>query len=126
MDNEDIAIVRKLQAEWSDAFEKRDIDRLVALYAPNTAFWGSTNELHKSAAGVRSYFEGLPPSYKRSRYDHPYVIRLAENVLSASVNVTFVKEMDGQDVSLPYRMTHILVRNDTGWKIATHHASPQV
>lgn len=119
------AAVEALHAEWKDAFEKRDVDTLVALYAPQTAFWGSTNDLYTDPEGVRRYFTILPPSYKRSNWARPHVIRLSDDVLAASGNVVFIREVDGADVELPYRMTHVLVRQSGAWKIATHHASPQ-
>ena len=59
MEDEYLAAAKAIKAEWSDAFEKRDLDRLVALYAPQTAFWGSTNDLHTDLEGVRSYFLDL-------------------------------------------------------------------
>lgn len=123
--DQDEAAVAAVQSEWADAFAKRDVERIVALYAPQTAFWGSTNDLHKDTDGVRRYFTDLPPSFKRSHWEKPHVIRLSEDVLAASGNVVFTKEIDGKDVELPYRMTHVLVRQGDGWKIATHHASPQ-
>jgi uncharacterized protein (TIGR02246 family) len=123
--DDDLAAAMAVQAEWSDAFEKRDVDRLIGLYAPQTAFWGSTNELHTDPEGVRSYFVDLPSTYKRSHYEVPHVLRLGPDVLAASGYVVFVREVDGKDVQLPYRMTHVLVRRAGAWKIATHHASPQ-
>jgi uncharacterized protein (TIGR02246 family) len=125
VEDEYLAAAKAVQAAWSDAFEKRDIDRLVALYAPDATFWGSTNDLHTDADGVRSYFADLSPTYKRSRYEAPHVLRLAPDVLAASGYVVFVREVDGKDVQLPYRMTHVLVRREGAWKIAIHHASPQ-
>jgi uncharacterized protein (TIGR02246 family) len=126
MEDEYLTVVRAVQAEWSDAFEKRDINRLVALYALKTAFWGSTNELHTDHEGVRSYFANLPPTYKRSHYEVPHVVRLGPNAFAASGNVVFIREDNGKEVQLPYRMTHVLVRREGAWKIATHHASPQI
>ena len=122
----ELAAVLAVQGEWADAFEKRDLDRLIALYAPQTAFWGSTNDLHTNPEGVRSYFTNLPSSYKRSQYGQPEVIRVSDDAIVASVYVNFIREIDGKDVQLPYRMTHVLVRQEGGWKIAAHHASPQI
>lgn len=124
MEDEYLAAAKAIQAEWSDAFEKRDLDRLVALYAPQTAFWGSTNDLHTDLEGVRSYFLDLPLTYKRSYYDVPHIVRLGPDALAASGTVVFIKEVDGNDVQLHFRMTHVLVRRHGVWRIAAHHASP--
>ena len=118
-------IVREVHKEWTKAFSVRDLDRLVSLYAANTAFWGSTNDLYKDPAGVRTYFLKLPASYKSSRFQEPHIVVLGPGAFAASGFVVFTRQDDGQDIELPYRMTHVFINEDGAWKIATHHASPQ-
>jgi ketosteroid isomerase-like protein len=46
--------------------------------------------------------------------------------MAATGEVMFYREeADGTVTDLPFRMTHVLVREEDGWKIATHHASPR-
>ena len=115
-----------VQKAWTKAFEARDLAALSGLYAEDTAFYGSTAEFYATPAGVRTYFEILPPSYKRCDYAAPHVVRLGDNAMAATGEVMFYREeADGTVTGLPFRMTHVLVRQGGEWKIATHHASPR-
>ncbi len=115
-----------VQKAWTEAFEARDLVALSGLYAEETAFYGSTAEFYATPAGVRTYFEILPLSYKRSDYAVPHVVRLGDNAMAATGEVMFYREEpDGTVTELPFRMTHVLVRQGDDWKIATHHASPR-
>jgi uncharacterized protein (TIGR02246 family) len=115
-----------VQKAWTRAFEARDLTALSGLYAEDTAFYGSTAAFYSTPAGVRTYFEILPLSYKRSDYKVPHVVRLGEDAMAATGEVTFYREeADGTVTELPFRMTHVLVRQGGDWKIATHHASPR-
>ncbi len=115
-----------LQRAWTEAFQARDLAALSALYAGETAFYGSTAEFYTTPSGVRTYFEILPLSYKRSDYAVPHVVRLGDAAMAATGEVTFYREEpDGTMTPLPFRMTHVLVKQGADWKIATHHASPR-
>ena len=111
---------------WKAAFEARDLDRLTALYAPRTAFYGSTAAFYDTPAGVRTYFELLPPAYRGADFATPHIVQLGPDAFAATGEVTFHRD-DGADAmtALPFRITHVLVRDGGAWKIATHHASPR-
>ncbi len=113
-----------VQLAWKAAFEARDLDRLTALYSEDTAFYGSTRAFYTTPRGVRTYFEILPASFVRSDYAVPHVVRLGTDAMAATGEVTFYTRDDGTLTERPFRMTHVLVRKDGRWKIATHHASP--
>ncbi len=124
-DAELLAEVIALQAEWAAAFKAREYDRLAALYTDAPLFYGSTPDLHTSRAGVRGYFDGLPDAAWSAQYDPPQLRRLGPDTLVASGSVVFERQPAGEDaVRHPYRMTHVLVREAAGWRIAAHHASP--
>ena len=119
------AIAVAIREAWADAFAAADYGRLAALYAPRVQFWGSTATLHTDPAGVRAYFDGLPAGYREARFGTPDVLALAPEVFTASGEVVFVRAEGGAALELLYRMTHVLVRLDAGWRIAVHHASPR-
>ena len=114
-----------VQKAWKAAFEARDLDRLSALYSEETAFYGSTRAFYTTPDGVRTYFEILPANYVRSDYAVPHVVRLGDDAMAATGEVTFYTRDEGVLTERPFRMTHVLVRKDGTWKIATHHASPR-
>jgi len=117
-------IVAGVQAEWADAFERRDIPALAALYTADAAFYGSRPELYRGRDGVESYFAALPPRFKRALFATPALVTLAPGAVAASGPVTFETEENGTVRLLHYRMTHVVVEQDGRCLIATHHASP--
>lgn len=114
-----------MQRAWKDAFEAREFDKLADLYADKTAFYGSTRAFYTTPQGVREYFRVLPPNFVRSEYEVPHIVRLGDNAMAATGEVMFYTIDDGKLTERPFRMTHVLVRDDGKWKIATHHASPR-
>jgi uncharacterized protein (TIGR02246 family) len=126
MDETSLDIALALQAAWADAFAQRDADALAALYAPQTAFYGSTATLHTDPNGVRSYFTTLSASFIRARFGVPHIVQLGHDAFVASGDAVFVKIIEGRETDLCYRLTHVLVRqHGGGWQIAAHHASPR-
>ena len=91
-----------VQQAWTRAFEARDLKALSALYTEETAFYGSTTTFYTTPDGVRTYFELLPPSYKRSAYEVPHVVPLGDDAMAATGEVTFYREeADGTVTALP-------------------------
>lgn len=125
MNGRECGIVRSVQAAWADAFAARDVARLAALYAEDAAFYGSAPGLSRGQAGVRGYFAGLSARYRRAVFGKAAVDVLAPGVIAASGPVLFEVEDGGVTARLPYRMTHVLVAQGGGWRIAVHHASPE-
>jgi ketosteroid isomerase-like protein len=125
MDEDWTQIAVDVQTEWKRAFEAREFDKLAALYAENTAFYGSTRAFYSTPAGVREYFRVLPPHFVRADYARPHIVRLGDNAMAATGQVLFYTLDDGTLTERPFRMTHVLVRENGTWKIATHHASPR-
>lgn len=124
--NEDwTAIAVNVQRAWKEAFEARDLARLSGLYSDQTAFYGSTAEFYTTPEGVRTYFELLPACYTRSDYAVPHIVRLGPDAMAATGEVMFYTEENGVVTECPFRMTHVLIRSGSDWKIATHHASPR-
>jgi uncharacterized protein (TIGR02246 family) len=123
--NDDAEIVLNLHRAWKAAFEARALDALAELYADETQFYGSTRAFYATPAGVRDYFAALPAPIVGADFAAPYVLRLGDDALVASGEVSFWIERDGQRVEAPFRITHVLARRDGRWKIAAHHASPQ-
>jgi uncharacterized protein (TIGR02246 family) len=115
-----------LEAKWSDAFAKWDIDALATLYTKDALFFGSTPELYVGQEGVKTYFSKLPKGvFKSAVFSDQRVIRLTGSVIVAAGFVTFTREVNGQTSQVPFRITLTLLRLGKGWKIAAHHASPK-
>ena len=116
-------IARSVQDAWAQAFARGDWAAIAGLYAPDTAFYGSTASLHTNPAGVLSYFEGLPPGFVAAHYATPHITPLSPGLFAASGEVVFVVSVNGRQEDRPYRMSHVFRHTELGWRIALHHAS---
>ena len=118
-------IVSALQQRWTAAFNQRDIEGLVALYADESSLFGGKPELSVNPAGVRAYFSALPAAQVQAEFGEQTAVRLAPTVVTSAGFVTFTL-VDGDAPSAPmfYRITFTLVDAGGEWKIASHHASP--
>ena len=117
------AIARRLQQAWAQAFARKAWPELAALYTETPAFYGSAPELQTDRAGVRAYFEALPPSLTEARYAAAHVNQLGPDCFAASGDVVFVNRGRDGNAELAFRMTQVFVRNGEAWRIAVHHAS---
>lgn len=117
-------VARSMQSAWAAAFERGDWAAIAALYAPETAFYGSTPALATDPASVLSYFEGLPPTFVAARYATPHILPLGPGLFAASGAVVFVVRVEGQEQERAYRMSQVFRQTPAGWRIALHHASP--
>lgn len=115
-----------LEAKWSDAFAKWDLDALAALYTKDALFFGTAPDLFVGQDGVKTYFSKLPKGvFKSAAFSDQHVIRLSAGVIVAAGSITFTREVNGQSSQLPFRITLTMVKQGKGWKIAAHHASPK-
>lgn len=115
------ATVEDLLAQWIAAFNSRDLDAHMALYAEDALLFGSVDTLQLGRAQIRAYFAKRPPGVHVVSYPMPRVMPLAANVVATAGPVDFA---DGNR-PMPYRMTWVLVRHDGDWRIAQHHGSPR-
>jgi uncharacterized protein (TIGR02246 family) len=117
----DTPTIPLLVAQWTSAFNDRDLDRHVALYTEDATLFGSTDALKVGRDAIRRYFAALGPGVRVKSYPAP---RIAELGPDAAATAGFVDFADGETPS-PYRMTWVLVRRGGDWKIAQHHGSPR-
>lgn len=118
------AALTNIHSAWAEAFAKRDVARLAALYTHDAAFYGSAPQLYQGREGVRQYFTELSPRFRRARFGDAAVVGLAPTAFAASGPVEFTTEQEGVPAIHPYRMTLVLILLGGIWLIATHHASP--
>lgn len=116
-------IVSALQQRWTVAFNQRDFEGLVALYADESSLFGGKPELSINPAGVRAYFSALPTVQIQAAFGEQTAVRLAPTVVTSAGFVTFAR-VDGETPAALYRITFTLVDVGGEWKIASHHASP--
>jgi uncharacterized protein (TIGR02246 family) len=115
-------IVSGIMGKWAAAFSRLDAASLASLYSRNAFFFGSNPSFYRGNDGVKAYFEGLP------RWPSPSVefsdVRTAQvtnDVINVAGTASFVVEPGAEP--LVVKITWVIVREDGGWKIASHHVS---
>ncbi len=108
---------------WSRAFAEADVDGIVALYAPDALFFGtSSTDLVTRPEGIRAYFEAA------LRADRPrtavLVAPTARALSAGSVVVTGLDTVrDGRTMHARGRVSFVIVKRGSGWTIAHFHRS---
>ena len=120
-ENDAEPIVAALQAAWAAAFAARDIGALVALYAEDALFFGSTAPLYRGRGGVRTYFATLRTDIVLEEFER-FESRMHSDALIVAAG--YWRFRFGAQTR-PFRLTWTLIPENGQWKIATHHASPR-
>jgi len=110
---------------WADAFNSRDPKRIVALYAPDAAFWGTTAKaLATTPESIWAYFKdaGERP-WTRVTIDAQHA-RVYGDIAIVSGAYTFADVRDGAVTNVrPARFTFVFRRDGGRWAIVDHHSS---
>jgi uncharacterized protein (TIGR02246 family) len=113
-----------LQA-WVDAFNSRDPGRIVALYAPDAVFWGTTaRTIAATPESIQAYFKdaGQRP-WTRVAIDAAHE-RVYGDTAIVSGAYTFSDIRDGVASNVrPARFTFVFHRRGDRWLIVDHHSS---
>ena len=113
-------IASDVQAKWAAAFAKRDADALSSLYSRHGFLYGSNPNLYRGKDGARAYFSGLPRWQAQSVVFTDIVTEaVGTDVISMAGTANFVFDKD----ALTVKITWVIVREDGGWKILSHHVS---
>ncbi len=111
--------IEALLARWIAAFNSRDLDAHMELYAEDATLFGSVDELQIGRSAIRAYFGNRGPTVRVKSYPPPRVAMLGPDIALTTGHVDFQNEAD----LMPYRMTWVLVRRDGNWRISQHHGS---
>lgn len=112
--------------QWSQAFAASDVDKIVSLYAPDATFMGTGSKtVVTESSEIRRYFEDaiLTRRPRAAPISSSEVMVLADNVvlivgLNESMGV-----LDGKPFSNPGRVTFVIAKRGSDWKIAHFHRS---
>jgi ketosteroid isomerase-like protein len=115
-------IVSGIIEQWSAGFARLDAGALASLYSKEAFFFGSNPRLYRGRNGVADYFNALP------RWRSPTVQfsdRVTAPVGADGINFAATASFDVDDgaLKLSVKISWVIVREDGGWKIASHHVS---
>jgi ketosteroid isomerase-like protein len=113
-------IANGITAQWAAAFAKLDAEVLSSLYSRHALFFGSNPTLYRGRDGVKAYFSGLPRWTAQSvEFTDVVTEAVGADVVSMAGTANFVFDKD----TLTVKITWVIVREDGGWKILSHHVS---
>jgi len=111
---------------WTRAFAASDVDAIVALYSADALFMGTgSKEVVTEPAAVRRYFEDaiLTRRPRAAPISSSEVMVLSDDaVVIAGLNDS-MGVADGKPFSNPGRVTFVIGRRGSEWKIVHFHRS---
>ena len=107
---------------WVAAYSAADVDQVVASYAPDALFFGTTSPtLATLPEEIRKYFSGLPTRTPRSAVRigaYSAVVLSYEAVLFSGLY-----EFSGPQGPLPARFSFVAVKRNDRWILVHHNSS---
>jgi ketosteroid isomerase-like protein len=114
-------IASDMMARWAETFSRFDPEAQASLYSRNAFFFGSNPTLYRGRDGVAAYFKGLPKWNSRAvRFTDVSAAQVGPDLINFAGVASF--DVDGAP-KLSVKITWTIVREDSGWKIASHHVS---
>lgn len=113
-------------ARWTAAFAASDVDAIVALYAPDALFMGTgSKSVVTDRAEIRRYFESalLTRRPRGAPISSQHTLLLAEDAVLVTGLNDSTGVQDGKPFSNPGRVTFVIARRGSEWKIVHFHRS---
>lgn len=115
-------IVSGIMAKWAEIFSQFDADAQASLYSKHALFYGSKPTLYRGRDGVASYFNGLAKWNSRNvTFTDVVAVPVGDDLINVAGIANFV--IDEGVTNLSVKITWVIVREDGGWKIVSHHVS---
>ncbi len=111
---------------WAKAFTEADVDTIVSLYASDVVFIGTGSKtIVSKPEDIRQYFkEALLGSRRFSvTLVETSVAHVSETVFVVTALDKLAASADGKTQDLFGRVTFVLAKRESGWKIVNFHRS---
>jgi uncharacterized protein (TIGR02246 family) len=116
--------VEAATAEWISAFNRKDAKAIVALYAPDAVFFGTSSPvLRDKPELVQDYFKSLPTLGDSQVTVGEHRVQVFGNVAVNTGYYTRAAMQNGAMVRNPARFTFIYEKRAGKWVIVNHHSS---
>jgi len=112
--------------KWAAAFNASDVDAIVALYAPDAMFLGTgSRSVVLKTEEIRQYFERalLTDRPRGAVLESRSVMTLSNDAVVVTGLDTTTAVRDGKTISSPGRVTFVVARRGSEWKIVHFHRS---
>ena len=111
---------------WAKAFTEADVDSIVSLYASDAVFIGTGSKtIVTKPEDIKKYFQGALLGSRRfvATFVESVVTAASETVVVVTAMDKLAMTADGKTTDLFGRVTFVLVKSDSGWKIVSFHRS---
>ncbi len=116
--------VKATTAKWIDAFNRKSSQDIVALYAKDAVFFGTSSPvLRDSPALVADYFKSLATLGDAVISVGEQRVQVFGKVAINSGYYTRSSMQDGKQVQNPARFTFVYEKRGGQWLIVNHHSS---
>ncbi len=111
---------------WVDAVNRHDLDAIVAIFAPDASFFGtSTQALVSSSEGIRQYFDAVLKNYVPLKVALG-LVTISELSPDSAVITGYDKwqvTLNGESVEGMGRLSVAVALRDDHWRIISFHRS---
>jgi uncharacterized protein (TIGR02246 family) len=121
-EEEAMAVVQK----WAAAFNASNVDAIVALYAPDALFLGTgSRTVVRTPAEIRQYFERalLTDRPRGAVLESHSIMATSDGTVVITGLDTTTAVRDGKTITNPGRVTFVIAKRGTEWKIVHFHRS---
>ena len=118
------ADVEAATAQWVSAFNRKSVADIVALYASDAVFFGTTSPVLRDSPNlVQDYFKSLPTLGDSTIAVGDHRVQLFGDVAISTGVYTRTSTQDGKVVQNPARFTFVYQKREGKWLIVEHHSS---
>jgi uncharacterized protein (TIGR02246 family) len=119
-----VSDVKAATAKWVDAFNRKSATDIVALYAKDAVFFGTSSPvLRDSPELVQDYFKSLPTLGDAVITVSDSRVQVYGNVAVHTGFYTRSSAQDGKQVRNPARFTFVYEQRNGQWVLVNHHSS---
>jgi len=119
-----VSDVKAATAKWVDAFNRKSASDIVALYAKDAVFFGTSSPvLRDSPELVQDYFKSLPTLGDAVITVGDSRVQVYGSVAVHTGFYTRSSAQDGKQVQNPARFTFVYEQRKGQWVLVNHHSS---
>jgi uncharacterized protein (TIGR02246 family) len=116
----------QIAQRWTKAFTEADVEGILGLYEPDALFMGTLSKtVVTTPEGVRKYFEAavLNDRPRTAKFLEQSTAILSDTAVVITGLDVVTGTRDGATTTSNGRLTFVIVKKSTGWKIVHYHRS---
>ena len=111
---------------WAKAFTEADVDTIVSLYASDAVFMGTGSKaIVTQPEEIKKYFQGALLGNRRfvATFVESTVTSVSETAFVVTALDKIAVTVDGKTQDVFGRVTFVVIKRESGWKIVSFHRS---